>query len=170
MVDTIAGARSAFPVNVIARNDGAASGQFLLGGFRPDLIPGVPLYVDDGSVAGGRRINRAAFAAPPASPLRQGTLGRNALRGFPFFQTDLALRREFKLTETVKLQFRTEFFNLFNHPNFENPVNQLGNPLFGQSTQALGRSLGTSGGEGGFSPLYQAGGPRSIQFALKLIF
>jgi hypothetical protein len=88
----------------------------------------------------------------------------------------LALRRQFILTERAKLQFRTEVFNIFNHPNFGDPCcnrfegDFLLSPLFGQSTQMLGRSLGSGGVGGGFSPLYQVGGPRSLQFALKLTF
>jgi hypothetical protein len=68
------------------------------------------------------------------------------------------------------LNFRSEFFNIFNHPNFGNPVNTLTNPLFGRSTQMLANSLGSGGANGGLNPLYQIGGPRSIQFALKLQF
>ncbi len=172
-VDTILSARSALPVDVLARTSVIVAGQRFTGRFRPNLVAGVPLYIDDPTVAGGRRINRAAFIVPPATQLQQGTLGRNALRGFSFYQVDLALRRQFNLTERFKLQFRAEAFNLFNHPNFANPVNNLANPQFGESTQMLGRGLASSGsaaGEGGFNPLYQVGGPRSMQFALKLLF
>ncbi len=169
-VDTIVTARSATPVDLIA------AGVFI-GGFntfvRPDLVKGVPLYVSDPSVGGGRKFNRTAFAAPPAG--RQGTLGRNVMRGFSVFQLDLALHRQFNLSERIKLQLRSEFFNLFNHPNFGDPGgnfegNFLPSPLFGQSTSMLGRSLGTGGLTGGFNPLYQVGGPRSIQVAFKLTF
>jgi len=64
----------------------------------------------------------------------------------------------------LKLQFRAEAFNIFNHPNFGliNPA--FGQSTFGQATSTLAQSLG------GLSPLYQLGGPRSMQFALKLIF
>ena len=162
-VDAIFRARTATPLNLIANTPAL----FGVGGVtRPDLITGVPLYVKDPTVAGGRLINKAAFATPP--PGRQGTLGRNSLRAFPLSQLDFALRRRFDLRERFNLQFRTDFFNIFNHPNFGDPINFLGSPLFGQSLQMLGRDLG--GGDGGFSPLYQIGGPRSIQLALKLQF
>lgn len=98
------------------------------------------------------------------------------MRGFPMSQVDFALRRQFSLGEQVTLQLRAEAFNIFNHPNFGDPgtngdgTSQLSNPLFGQSTQMLKTSLGTGGTSGGFSPLYQVGGPRSIQLALKLQF
>jgi hypothetical protein len=170
-VDTIVTSRSATPVDLIAGFGFANFFSFT----RPDVVPGEPFVLDDPSAPGGRRFNPAAFAAPPAG--RQGTLGRNVLRGFPLTQVDLALRREFALTERVKLQFRAEFFNIFNHPNFGDPgageflgSNFLFHPRFGQSTSMLGRSLGSGGVNGGFNPLYQVGGPRSTQFALKLVY
>jgi len=176
-VDGIFNARTATPVNVTYTRTttfGSAS-------LRPDLVPGVPLYLDDPSVPRGRRFNNTRVTIP-GNPLpqigpflrptvaRQGTLGRNALRGFPVWQLDLALRRQFHLTERVNLQFRAEFFNVFNHPNFGDPVASLTNSSFGVSTAMLGRSLGTGGLTGGFNPLYQVGGPRSIQCSLKLSF
>ena len=130
----------------------------MTGALRPDLIAGVPLYLVDPLVAGGRRINRSAFSIPP--PGRQGTLGRNMLRGFPATQLDFSLHRQFGLTEQCRLQFRAEFFNLFNHPNFADPQSNLSDSaFFGQSILMLGRSLG------GLNPLYQIGGPRSTQYA-----
>ncbi|HEX8473211.1 MAG TPA: carboxypeptidase regulatory-like domain-containing protein [Pyrinomonadaceae bacterium] len=164
-LDAILRARTATPVNVLLRTGGIIGN--LVEAQRPDLIAGVPLYVRDASAPGGRRINREAFALVSG---RQGTLGRNALRGFGFSQVDAALRRQFALNERFRLQLRAEFFNLFNHPNFGDPVGDLGQRLFGQSTQMLGRSLGTGGVNGGLSPLYQIGGPRSVQLALKLQF
>ena len=83
---------------------------------------------------------------------------------------DLALQRQFHLTERVGLSFRSEFLNIFNHPNFDSPTNTLTSPLFGYSTQMLASFLGSGGANGGFNPLYQIGGPRSIQLALKLQF
>jgi hypothetical protein len=92
------------------------------------------------------------------------------LRGFPMSQVNLALRRQFRIHERFDLQLRAEFQNLFNHANFGNPVGDLNSGLFGQSTSMLGRSLGSGGSNGGLSPLYQLGGPRSIQMGLKLQF
>jgi hypothetical protein len=166
-VDAIFRARTATPVNIVIRSDVIAE-NLIVELQRPDLIPGVPLYLNDRTVAGGRRFNRAAFVAP--AQIRQGTLGYNALRGFGVSQLDMALRRQFGLGERLKLQFRAEVFNIFNHPNFGNPNNILTSNFFGQSTQMLGRSLGSGGINGGLSPIYQIGGPRSVQLAVKLVF
>ncbi|HEY0378979.1 MAG TPA: carboxypeptidase regulatory-like domain-containing protein [Pyrinomonadaceae bacterium] len=163
-VDAIIFARSAAPVDVFYRRD-LGFGPF---NFRPDVVPGVPLYLEDPAAPGGRVINRAAFGIPDA--LRQGRLGRNALRGFPFSQIDLSLHRRFPLTERVKLQLRADFFNIFNKPNFSDPVSDLSSGLFGRSTSMFGRSLGSSVGSVGLSPVYQSGGPRSVQLSLKLGF
>ncbi|HME10760.1 MAG TPA: hypothetical protein VKG25_27135 [Bryobacteraceae bacterium] len=169
--DSIIYARSAPPVNVVTGKNPFPFGGLETGAngaARPDLISGVPLWIADPNVAGGKRINKAAFITP-AGPV-QGNLGRNALRGFGATQIDLTLRRQFKLRERLALQARADFFNIFNHPNFGSPINYLSSPLFGQSTQMLGASLGSGGQSGGLNPLYQIGGPRSAQVALKLVF
>ena len=77
---------------------------------------------------------------------------------------DLAVRREFPIHERVRLQFRAEAFNIFNHPNFGFIQPFFGDPRFGRATATLAQSLGVLSG------LYQMGGPRSMQFALKLMF
>jgi hypothetical protein len=164
-VDAIFRARTATPVNVL-QTTGFIFGD-LVEARRPDLVEGVPVYLEDPQAPGGRRLNPEAFRATAG---RQGTLGRNSVRGFGLSQLDLALRRQFALSERVRLQLRAEFFNLFNHPNFGDPVSDLGSRLFGLSTQTLARSLGTGGVNGGLSPLYQVGGPRTVQLALKLNF
>jgi hypothetical protein len=135
---------------------------------RPNLVPGVQLWIANSNVAGGMEINRAAFAT--AAGAVQGDLGRNALRGFGATEVDLTLRRQFKIWERLNLQARADLFNIFNHPNFGSPINYLSSPQFGQSTQMLGASLGSGGQNGGLNPLYQVGGPRSAQLSLKMIW
>jgi hypothetical protein len=135
---------------------------------RPDVVPGVPLLLYGSKYPGGKAFNAAAFTPPLTG--QQGDFERNVLRGFGAWQADVAFQRQFHLTERVGLRFRGEFFNLFNHPGFGPPDHTLTDALFGQSTQTLASSLGSGGANGGFSPLYQIGGPRSIQLALKLQF
>jgi hypothetical protein len=161
---------------------------------RPDLVPGQPLYLYGaqciqatplglGQVCpGGKGFNPNAFTDPPFDPntdipLRQGNVPRNFLRGFGAVQWDFAVHRDFPIRESLKLQFRAEMFNVLNHPNFGLPNGAFisppfgGNPGFGVSTNLLGQSLnGNSVGNGALSSLYQLGGPRSIQLALKLSF
>lgn len=164
-LNTFVMARSAPPVNVIG-------GAFLAAGTllspRPNLNAGVPLELHGAQFPGGKILNKAAFSQAPAG--QQGSFGRNVLRGFGAAQADVGLERRFHLSERIGLRFRAEFFNIFNHPNFGNPVNDLTSPLFGRSTQTLANSLGSGGANGGLNPLYQIGGPRSIQLALKLQF
>jgi len=83
---------------------------------------------------------------------------------------DFTLRRQFKIYERLSLQARADFFNIFNHPNFGPPTNYMTSPLFGQATQMLGSSLGAGGQTGGLNPLYQIGGPHSVQLVVKLVF
>ena len=173
-VQTVFQVRSASPVTVY---DSQFS-QLFSGAtqIRPDLVPGQPLYLFGSEFPGSRAINPAAFTDPPVdengNPTRQGDLPRNALRALGATQWDFAVHREFPIHERVKLQFRAEFFNVLNHPNFGNPIADLSNTSqFGRATEMLGRNLsGSSVGAGGFDPLYQVGGPRSIQLALKLRF
>lgn len=174
-------ARSAPPVDVY---DGLFSELFNgMTNVRPDVVSGQPLYLHGSACLslpgaecpGGKALNPAAFISPPVdssgNPSRQGDLGRNALRGFGAVQWDFAVHRDFTIRESLKLQFRAELFNVLNHPNFGQPDGNLFDPQFGVSTQMLGRSLGGDNvGAGGFEPLYQLGGPRSVQVALKLMF
>ena len=132
-------------------------------GKRGDLAPG-------NGCPGGRAVNPCALIAVggspnqgcPANPTVVGLVPRNSVRGFDAVQMNLAVRREFPIYENLKLQLRAEAFNAFNHPNFG--TISTSDPNFGQATATLANSLGV------LSPLYQTGGPRSMQFALKFIF
>jgi len=74
----------------------------------------------------------------------------------------LSLFKEFHFAERFKLQFRTEFFNAFNHPNFGNPNGDISSGGFGKVSNVLAPILGADTGG--------PGDPREIQFALKLYF
>jgi hypothetical protein len=145
-----------------------------------NLNPNVPLYIYGGNCTavlnnglqcpGGRAINPGAFAN--AQPGQAGNAPRNFVRGFGAWQLDMAVRREFPIYERLKLQFRAEAFNIFNHPIFGTIDPGCGgsaggpctSPTFGQATATLANSLGI------LSPLYQLGGARSLQFSLKIVF
>jgi len=129
-----------------------------------DLVPGQSIYLYGSQYPGGRAVNVNAFAEPNANQI--GTAPRNFVRGFGAAQLNLAVRREFPIYERLKLQFRAEAFNIFNHPNFGyiDPYYFAGSSTFGVALETLAPSLG------GLTPLYQMGGARSMQFALKIVF
>jgi outer membrane receptor protein involved in Fe transport len=172
-IDGIVHAQSGRPLGVFSNNKVLVDGMVM--SVRPDVVPGVSFYVDDPSVPGGRRFNPAAFTSPPMDPTypnvpaRQGNAGRNILRELPLYQVDLALGRSLMLAKGMKLQFKGELFNIFNHPMFGNYGLVYTTPAtFGVPTQMLRNSL-TSFGPG-LNPLYQMGGPRSVQLSLRLGF
>ena len=173
-LDLITRARSAPPYNAFVSYTNTSAGVSFIN--RPDINTNVPLYLDDPSVPGGRKLNQEALSAPPVT--RQGTLGRNALRAFPLYQTDIALRREFRLGEIAKLQLRAEAFNILNQSNFSvdsstfisiNRTSTTQTLTFGQANSILANQLSGSSGTG-FNSLYSVGGARSLQFAAKFIF
>jgi len=132
-------ARSGFPVSLNGNLlSDPVTGQQYYGGV--DLVPGVPIYLNNSAAPGGRQINPAAFQLPKGS--QSGTAGRNVVRGFGATQFDATLRRDVKLASNCRLQFRLEAFNLLNHPNFGVINTTLSNPQFGQATQMLNSSLG----------------------------
>ena len=174
-VENLFQARSAAPVDVSDANFSQLNNGFFAD-IRPDLVPGQALYLRGPQYPGGKAFNVAAFADPPVdsstgNPARQGDVPRNFLRGFGAVQWDLGVHRDFMIREPVHLQFRAELFNVLNHPNFGPPSGQFGIGGFGLSSQTLGASLNNGNlGGGALSSLYQIGGPRSIQLALKLMF
>jgi hypothetical protein len=162
-VDGTVRAMSARPVNLLTGRDPFGLGFTTVA--RPDLVSGRPLYLDDANAPGGRRFNPEAFdSATPLAAGRQGTFGRNVMRGFGASQLDVSVRRQFRLSERVNLQARVDAYNVLNHPSFDNPVGLTRDANFGRSIQTLASGLG------GLSALYQVGGPRSMQVALKLVF
>jgi len=154
-------ARTGFPFNAIVQLPSLDPGGYAYS--RPDLVPDQPVWISDPAVGGKKRLNPAAFLVP-GTP-RQGTEGRNDISGFGLTQLDFSIGRKFLLTERWTLQFRADAFNMLNHPNFTNPSGQLAlGPTGLQSTQMLNQGLG------GLNPLFQEGGPRSLQLSLKLTF
>jgi Carboxypeptidase regulatory-like domain len=168
-------ARTGFPVTLMGFGLLQPDGQVYNEGL--NIVPGQPIYLYGANCAavlqglgdlapgfgcpGGRAINPNAFVNVNSG---LGDAPRNFARGFGAWQMDFAVRRDFPIHEKLKLQFRAEAFNIFNHPNFGTINGQSGTSTFGQTTATLASSLGV------LSPLYQQGGPRSMQFALKFVF
>ncbi|MDQ3799329.1 MAG: TonB-dependent receptor [Acidobacteriota bacterium] len=145
---------------------------------RPDLIGGLPLYVADAASPTGYRLNADAFARP-ASDTGQGNLGRNALVGPGAWQLDLGLKKKFRLTGKSDISFRWDVYNVFNHPNFNNPYSNISYrqngqrsipSFFGTPTLSMARGYAASENTGGVNPVLQVGGARAMQFSLRLKF
>jgi hypothetical protein len=165
-LDAIVRARSGFPIT-------ALSSEFALGvgfanAFRPNVAGGQPLWISDRAAPGGRKLNPLSFAAPISET--QGNLGRNSLYGFSMSQIDFALRRRIPLNDRAALHLRFEVFNALNRPNFADPVRSLASPLFGQTPSLLNLMLGTGSPGSGLTPVFQTGGPRSVQVVVRFQF
>jgi Carboxypeptidase regulatory-like domain/TonB-dependent Receptor Plug Domain len=153
------------PIDVFYSNGGnniAGIAESPVGsGFRPDMVPGVPIYIRDSSDK-ATILNPAAFALPGAG--RFGSLGRGAIRQPRTETIDFAIVKNWRARERYGIQFRTEMFNVFNHTNF----NQFSNNLDIQTLAAsptFGQSLSTS-----FGTATAALRSREIQFGLKFTF
>ena len=139
--------QSGQPFSIVSGTDRSFSG---LGIDRADLV-GNP-YLDTGRSRQdliASYFNTAAFA-----PNAQGTFGtspRNVMRGPGSVNFDLALMKKFQVRERANVQFRAEFFNAMNKPNFGTPYNNL-------NTSSR------------FGKIESAGSPRIVQFGLKLSF
>ena len=101
-----------------------------------------------------RYFNTGVFVAPPriGDGTGIGDVPRNFITGPNFWNTDMALSKTFPIREPMNLEFRSEFFNLFNHPNFGNP----------------GSNVANAGSFGVISNTVNA--PRIVQLALRLRF
>jgi len=126
-------AQSGFPLTISVFGDTANSGTLL--GENPIRAnySGQPVFTLATNTAASW-FNPAAFATPAAFTF--GDVGRNTVYG-PGLQTlDLALQREFTVTEKMKFQFRAEFFNALNHINLGTPNRFVNTPQFGTITEA----------------------------------
>lgn len=159
--DGVVVARSGFPFNARLIFESADPGGYAF--TRPDLAAGQPVWIRKAGAPGGQVLNDLAFTVP--SPIRQGTEARNDIRGFGLTQVDFSLGRKFGLSEGISLQLRLDAFNVLNHPNFSNPSGFFEFGASGlESTQMLNQGLG------GLNPLFQEGGPRSLQASARLSF
>ena len=131
---TIFQAQTGYPLTISVFGDTANAGTVL--GENPIRanLTGQPIF-PAGTHTSNEWFNPAAFAAPPAYQF--GDVGRNTVEGPGMQITDLALSREFRLTEAAHLQFRTEFFNALNHTNYGTPNRFVNEPQFGTITMAM---------------------------------
>jgi hypothetical protein len=154
-INTINTANSGLPLNVVYTPSSALDATGRLAEWRGGASQRPNLVADPSRPAGVSMIdqywNKAAFAIPTASaPF--GNVGRNSFRGPNFWQWDLGVSKRFQIParEKMALQFRSEFFNLLNHTNFQAPTADITSAAFGTIRSTFA--------------------PRQIQFALKLLF
>jgi hypothetical protein len=192
-----------FSMNYNGTDDYSGSGSFV---DRPDIVG--PLQYNQSDPT--QYLNLNSFAIPctplpqPAPPAPQhtgfafdtctpgtrhfGNLGRNGLLGPHYRNFDLAISKETRITERLKLVFRADAYNLLNHPNFANPlavaffadaapnrsaafpagVNPNNGPMLGRHVGDLAITATSDVGVG--NPVLGGGGTRSLQFAVRLQF
>ncbi len=116
---------------------------------RPNIVPGQSISLPESQRTPDHWFNTAAFSQP--APYTFGNAGRDVIPGPGNEVIDVALHKRFALSERTGLEFRTEGFNIFNHPNFGIPDPYPDNgPFFGK--------------------ILTAGQPRRLQFAVRFDF
>lgn len=172
-IDGIYTARTGNPLNVYVNYELASTGSAAL---RPDVVKGAPLWVNDNTKFGGRKLNSAAFDTTfmtNGSGRLQGNEQRNSIPGWNFGEFEFTVRRNFSLGNYGKLQYRCDVFNLLNQTNYAPPSTYLGYAYGGSYTPyaAFGASKNTydttsASGDSVFS----GGGARVFQMALRYSF
>jgi len=150
----IASFYSGTPLNIILGTDRAGLGNSTTQ--RPNLVSGVPLYIDNPSDR-SLLINRAAFALPAVGTF--GNLPRGFVRGPGIKNVDFSMAKNWKVHERYGVQFRAEMFNVFNFVNFR-----------AHNASVAGGGIENNLSNGGFGRAGSTRGPREIQFGLKLNF
>lgn len=154
--------RSGLPFTPILGFNNSADGSIFFAD-RPDVVGPCRITGDP-----AQWFDPSCFRLPP--PRTYGNAGRNILTGPDFKNIDFVITKETSINERLRVQFRTEFFNLTNHPNFAPPINSTGfngrggngeiifNDLSGIPVASAGRVFRT------------VNTSRQIQFALKFLF
>jgi hypothetical protein len=133
------------------------------------LDGGTPAAATESLAFFGCYANGSSIMLPP--PLGQfGNMGRNMFQDNGFKNLDLSVAKNFHFGETMRLQFRAEFFNILNHPNFANPYGgQNGFGLNDPSVRPFGCGCATPD-VAAANPVIGSGGSRAVQLAGKFIF
>lgn len=139
--------QSGFPLNIVSGVDNSFTG---IGRDRADFLGGQAQLSSDRSHGEMAAMWFDTSRFTVNAPGTFGTAGRNSLRGPRYFNTDLALLKDTRVTERTSLQFRAEAFNVFNNVNFNSPNTNRSAAQFGRITSAQD--------------------PRIMQLALKLVW
>ena len=155
--------QSGNPMNIVTT---VSSYNGVANTMRPNLLGPVPVGIGSAANGNPQYFPSLACNTPPTSgclfqvPPGFGAMSRNFLVGPGFEDVDLALYKDTKITERVKLQFRCDTFNIMNHPNLAQPnriVSTAAGNTFGQISATR-------------SPVGDSGSSRQIQLAMKLLF
>ncbi|MCM3905643.1 MAG: TonB-dependent receptor [Pyrinomonadaceae bacterium] len=178
-------AMSGLPVDIV--DSGAGSFYGLNGAnalTRPNWTPGATSFTASSNIPAGYFFNPFAFARPivlagqlipssngtataSATGTDFGNVGRNVLRGPRQNNVDFSIIKRFPISESKNIEFRAEFFNLFNQVNFANPINNLN--AVASSGGSIDPNTGRIIDPGDFGRIIStSNNPRLIQFALKL--
>jgi len=155
---------------------------------RPDIIPGVPVFLPGGGHNGVPLINAAAFQAPPVDAngnfTRFGDEGNGVIRALHSWQADFALTKETKLTERYSMELAVQAFNIFNHVQLGDPSNytlsyspgaMVGNTVTNLTVPGAFGIISTTNNfnnnnDNAASPNTGTGLPRQLQFMLRIKF
>jgi hypothetical protein len=180
-------AMSGLPIDIT--DGGAGSFYGLSGGnnalVRPSWTPGATSASAGSNIPAGYFFNPTAFVRPVvvtgqlipssngtaranATGTDFGNVGRNVLRGPRQSNVDFSLIKRFPIGETKNIEMRAEFFNLFNHVNFANPISNLNAVPATSIDASTGRIIGNPGDFGRI--VSTSNNPRLVQFAAKFNF
>ena len=138
-------AQSGNPVNIVTSN---STVNGVAGTIRPDV---------SGPIAIIRSVDSWFDTSVFTPVLRFGNLGRNVVIGPGFNNMDFSIMKNTPLRDRMRVQFRAELFDLFNHANFGQPGNVTGTPGFGRITTTR-------------FPTGESGSSRQMQFGIKFLF
>jgi hypothetical protein len=180
-LNTIINVQTGRPIPIVNSSD--TSGRYYFNQ-RPNVVPGVNPILPHWNAYTGY-LNPLAFVQPAYGTF--GDLGRNSIYGPGYSNFDFSLTKNTQVTDRLGVQFRAEFFNIFNHPNFALPNHNLtpglidngtpGNPQIGPNAAAYTNGALSPAGlitqtpdVAQTNPGLGGGGPRVVQLGLKFLF
>ena len=177
---------SGLPIDIVDSNAGSLYFGSNNGLSRPNWAPGATRSTATSNIPAGYFFNPFAFARPmvlagqlipssngtataSATGTDFGNVGRNVLRGPKQMNVDFSIIKRFPIRESKNIEFRAEFFNLFNHVNFANPISNFNAVPSSNISPTTGQIINNNPGD--FGRINStSNNPRLIQFAVKLNF
>jgi hypothetical protein len=157
LVSVVAGTTTSVPTQCLNAAEAPYSGNAQLKSLADAALVNFGCFVQNGGIM-----------TPPAYGTI-GNSGRDTFRGLPYYNVDFSVTKDWKFKERYGVQFRAEFFNLFNFTEYANPPSGNQDPSVGAGSGSNGFGQINSAPNSG-NPVLGSGGPRTIQFGLKLSF